>query len=107
MFENNNQKTQFGTWLLILRQRGVCSWLSRQKKTKTSRTPEYIYRVREINENPETSTRKRATQLGMARSSLRRILKKDLLPFPYKFQMVHEMSPQEQAKNLQPDCSYL
>ena len=67
-------------------------------RPKTSRTPENIDRDREsVNENPETSTRKRETQFRMARSSLRRITKKDLLLFPYKLQMVHEMSPQDPA----------
>lgn len=65
------------------------------------RTEENIGFVMEsILENSGTSTRKRATQLGMSRSSVRRILKKNLHMIPYKVQMVQELLPHDFQQRL-------
>lgn len=61
-------------------------------RPRSSRTAENIAAVaQDVEEDPGTSTRRRATQLGINRRSLRRILVKDLKMFPYKVQTVHQL----------------
>lgn len=73
----------------------------RTGRRRSVRTPENIERVRDsINDNPETSTRRRAAQLGMNRRSLQRILRTDLKLFPYKLQLVQRVSPADAQARL-------
>lgn len=51
-----------------------------------------------VTEDNQTSTRKRAMQLGLSRSSLQRILKKDLKMFPYKVQVAQHLQFQDYQK---------
>ena len=63
--------------------------LPRSGRPKT-RTEECIEQVRaSVEEDPQTSTRRRSSQLNMAHSSLYRILRMDLNLLPYKIQVVH------------------
>ena len=54
----------------------------------------------DVKENPQTSTRRRCTQLGISRRSLQRILVKDLKMFPYKVQTVHKLLPADRRTRL-------
>lgn len=68
---------------------------------RTIRSNENIQAVRDsVHEEPSTSTRKRATQLGISRRSLQRILVKDLKMYPYKIQMVHQLLPIDHQSRL-------
>ncbi|KAJ8962482.1 hypothetical protein NQ318_000870 [Aromia moschata] len=56
------------------------------------RTAERVAAVTQsVRENPRTSTRHRAQQLNVSRTSLRRILHKDLGLFAYKLQLTQEV----------------
>ncbi|KAJ8933605.1 hypothetical protein NQ318_002768 [Aromia moschata] len=60
---------------------------SRSGRPRSSRSVENIAAVAaDLEEDPQTSTRRRATQLGISRRSLQRILVTDLNMFPYKVQ---------------------
>jgi Helix-turn-helix domain (DUF4817) len=66
--------------------------VARRGRPRTSRSQENIAAVTEdVEESPGTSTRRRATQLGISRRSLQRILVKELKMFPYKVQTVHQL----------------
>ncbi|CAH2007407.1 unnamed protein product [Acanthoscelides obtectus] len=77
---------------------GSVSDLLRTVRPRLAFTGENIERVEEsFQEDLEPSTRRRSTQLGLSRTSLRRILK-HLRMFPYKIQMVHHLRPQDYAQ---------
>ncbi|KAL0832946.1 hypothetical protein ABMA28_001081 [Loxostege sticticalis] len=79
------------------------STLDRPKsgRPRKGRSAENIDAVREdVEECPETSTRRRATQLGISRRTLQRILVKDLKMFPYKTQMTHQLLPADHRARL-------
>ena len=68
-------------------QQGAVTDLPRTGRPRNVRTDENCKRVREsVEETATTSTRRRSTELGISRSSLRRILH-SLKLFPYKVQM--------------------
>lgn len=48
-----------------------------------------------VEECPETSTRQRATQLGISRRSIQRILAKELMKMFPKTQFVHQVLPKD------------
>nr|CAH7739143.1 unnamed protein product [Callosobruchus chinensis] len=59
--------------------------LPRSGRLRSTRSQDNIGRVRQsVVDNPKTSTRRRAVKLGLNRRSLQRILKADLLFYPYK-----------------------
>lgn len=61
-------------------------------RARPVRTPENIAAVaHSVGQNPSTSTRRRSQQLAISRTSLRRILHKDLGLFAYKVQMTQEL----------------
>ena len=66
-------------------------------KPKTVRTPENIAAVAvSVCETPSTSIRShRSQQLHISKTSLRRILHKDLGMMPHKVQLVQELKPSE------------
>lgn len=74
----------------------------RSGRPRSSRNSKIIGSVRKsVTEDPKTSTRKRCTQLGISRSSLRRILNKDLQMYPYKIQLVQNLNPNDYQLRLQ------
>ena len=82
-------------------QQGAVTDLPRTGRPRNVRTDENRERVREIvEETATTSTRRRSTELGISRSSLRRILH-SLQLFPYKVQMVQELKPADYEARLQ------
>ena len=75
---------------------GILIWFIDEKrdKPKTVCTPENIAAVAEsVCEAPSTSIHRRAQQLNILETLLRRILHKDLSMMPYKVQLVQELMP--------------
>ncbi|XP_069359553.1 histone-lysine N-methyltransferase SETMAR-like [Maniola hyperantus] len=63
---------------------------------RTSRSEENVQQVSaSVRRDPDLSTRKRSAELGLSRTSLRRILKLDLKLHPYKIQLVQELNPND------------
>lgn len=74
----------------------------RSGRPRTSRDPENVERVRaSVREQPSLSTRKRSSVLNVPRTSLNRILHKDLRLHPYKIQIVQALMPQDPGTRLQ------
>lgn len=70
-------------------------------RRRSARIGENIERVRvSVRQEPNISTRKRAAALNVSRSSLLRILHKDLHMHPYKLQLVQELQPRDHANRL-------
>ena len=62
-------------------------------QTKSARSQENIDAVRaSIGRSPRKSLRRRSQELGISRESIRRILVKDLLFYPYRIQIKHKLS---------------
>lgn len=67
-----------------------------RSRTRTVRTTENIAAVAQsVQEEPSTSTRHRSQELNISRTSLMRILHKDLGMTPYKVQLVQELKPHD------------
>lgn len=81
---------------------GRVSDLPGRGRGRSVRNEAVVEAVRQsVNEDPSVSTRRRSAQLGMSRTSLQRILKRDLKMFPYKIQMVQQLLPQDHQARLQ------
>lgn len=71
-------------------------------RPRLSRTEENVERVNQsVRVDPDLSIRKRASALNVHRSSLHRILRKDLKLQPYKIQLVQELKPQDPIQRLE------
>jgi len=80
------------------------STLGKQKsgRPRSSRTEENVERTNQsVRDDPDLSIRKRASALHVHRSSLHRILHKDLKLHPYKIQLVQELKPQDAIQRLE------
>ena len=67
-----------------------------------ARTAENIAAVRDsVAEEPSTSTRRRAQQLHLSRSSLMNIMHKDLHLHAYKVELTQELKPLDHSKRRQ------
>lgn len=65
-------------------------------RPRSIRTEETVNEVRtSVRRDPGLSTRKRSAELAIPRTSLRRILVKDLKLHPYKIQLVQELKPND------------
>ena len=70
-------------------------------RPKSVRTAEEIERVEDyFEENPSMSTRRATQELGIARSSLQRILKHDVKLFPYKIQIFQQLTSHDIERRL-------
>lgn len=68
----------------------------------SSTSPEEVTEVEEFfNENPTTSFRRASQSLGIARSTLHRIVRKKLNLYPYKIQLFQELSPVDIDRRLE------
>ena len=77
-----------------MKETGILIDKPKREKPKTVRTPENIAAVAEsVCEAPSTSIHRRSQQLNILKTSLSRILHKDLGMTPYKVQLVQEMKP--------------
>ncbi|XP_033222677.1 uncharacterized protein LOC117176532 [Belonocnema kinseyi] len=73
-----------------------------RERTRPVRSTKNIAAVAEsVREQPSTSTRHRSQQLAISRTSLMRILRKDLAMKPYKVQLVHQLKPIDHPNRLQ------
>lgn len=78
------------------RQYGTTADRPRSGRQRTSRNAENVSLVRDsVAESPETSSRRRGSQLHISARSLRRILKTDLKMFPYKIQLAQKLLPRD------------
>lgn len=70
-------------------------------RPRSRRSAENIAAVEaSVQADPRTSTRRRATQLGISRRTLQRILVKDLKMFPYKVQTVQQLLPADRQSRI-------
>lgn len=84
-----------------LEETGTTRDAARRGRPRSSRSAENIAAVAEdVMEAPSTSTRRRATQMGISRRSLQRILVQDLKMFPYKVQTVHQLLAADRQSRL-------
>ena len=80
---------------------GAVSDLPRSRRPKAVCMDANKERIREnVEQNPTTSTRKRSLQLGISRTSLKRVMK-SLDFYPYKVQLIQELKPQDFQPRLQ------
>ena len=73
-------------------------WSERPRSVPTKKNIEHMQAS--IQEEPEKSTRRLPGQLGVSRTSLRRILRADLHVYPYKVQLVQELKPIDYRERL-------
>jgi len=84
------------------RSQGSVTDLPRSGRPRTIQNVATIDLVKSsVAENATVSTRQRASQLGLSRTSLRRLMKDDLHLFPYKIQLVQELKPLDAEKRLE------
>ena len=84
------------------RETGSIADRPRTGRPRNVRTPQRIKAVRaRIRRNPRRSQRKMASQMGVSRSSIQRILKEDLGLTPYKRRKVHGLSTQQRRTRLE------
>ena len=73
-----------------------------RSRARPVRSIENIAAVAEsVRDNPSTSTRHRSQELNISRTSLQRILTKDLGLTPYKIQLVQELKPNDHPMRFQ------
>ena len=66
--------------------------------TRTARMPENIAKVSEaLSRSPRRSARRHASELGLNRESVRRILHTDVRFHPYKMQVVQQLNVRDYA----------
>lgn len=83
-------------WIKMFEETGSTVRIINAGRPKSVRTPETIRRVSEsIKENPRQSTRKRSQVLNVKRTTLRRILHRDLHLKAYKIQLTQELKPND------------
>lgn len=88
-------------WVAKFEETGSTLDKKRSGRPRTSRTEENIDIVlQSVRENPTQSTRKRSRILNVSRTSLQRILKKDLRLHPYKIQLVQELKDTDAIQRL-------
>ncbi|KAK0166333.1 hypothetical protein PV328_004759 [Microctonus aethiopoides] len=81
------------------RETGSISDLKHSGRPSTSRSAQNIDAVREsLAESPGTSIRHRCQELGISRSSLQRILTKDLHLHDYKIELTQELDPSDHTQ---------
>jgi len=89
--------TQFvNQFVKRIRQTGSLLDKATHSRARPVRSTENIAAVAQsVLEQPSTSTRHRSQNLNISRTSLRRILNKDLGMKPYKVQLVQELKPHD------------
>lgn len=83
-------------WVKKFEETGSTLNVKQAGAARTCRSEENVLRVSaSVRQNPDLSTRKRSAELGISRTSLRRILKSDLKLHPYKIQLVQKLKPND------------
>ncbi|KAL7723793.1 hypothetical protein ACLKA6_000408 [Drosophila palustris] len=81
---------------------GNVSNANHSSRQRTRRSDENIEAVRaSIEADPRTSSYHRSQELGIARTTLRRIIHGDLKVYPYKIQMAQKLNPDDYTRRLQ------
>lgn len=89
------------SWIRKFEETGTANKSKLKGPNRSVRTPENIERVRaSVEHSPKRSVRKRAQALRLGKSSLLRILHKDLNLHPYKIQIVQEIKPTDFPRRL-------
>ncbi|GBP12628.1 hypothetical protein EVAR_10284_1 [Eumeta japonica] len=89
-------------WVEKFEETGSTQEKPKSGRQRSSRTVENVDSVTQsVRDNPDLSIRKRAVALNVHRSSLFRILHKDLKLHPYKIQLVQELKPQDAGRRLE------
>lgn len=87
---------------------GSVSDRSRCGRLRSIRTEAVINIVSaDVAANPKSSIRKRSTQLSVSRSSLQRILRSELKLYPYKIQLIQEITANDPQQRLEYAESFL
>lgn len=88
-------------WVKKFEETGTTLEKPKSGRPRSSRTVENVERANEsVRDDPSLSIRKRASALNVHRSSLHRILHKDLKLHPYKIQLVQESKSQDAMQRL-------
>lgn len=88
--------------VIKFRDTGSVHDLGRPGRPQSIRTEEAVERVQtSVEEDQQTSIRRRSSELHIAKSSLHRILKADLGLFPYKVQVAHALQPDDCQRRLE------
>lgn len=101
IFGRQNAPNMSTVQRLIQKFEGTGSTVNRKVavRRRTTRSLENIAVVHEsVTENPQTSIRRRSQQLDISRSTLHRILTKDLHMHAYKMQLLQELKPQDHGQ---------
>lgn len=88
-------------WIKMFETTGSTIAIKSSGRPVSARTADIVQRVEHsVRENPQQSTRKRSQALNIKRTTLRRILKRDLHLKAYKIQLVQELKPQDANNRL-------
>lgn len=101
IFGRNNLPSRLTITRLVnkFEQYGIVTDKAVPHRVRRARTEQNIQIVRQsVAEEPTLSTRRRSQQLGIKRTSLQTILKKDLCLFPYKVQITQELRPRDHER---------
>lgn len=101
IFGRNNVPTKRTIYRVVndFEERGSVSDRPKHRPQRTARSAENITAAQEsVQNNPSTSIRRRAQELGLQRTSLATILHKDLHLFPFKIQLTQELLPQDHLR---------
>lgn len=101
IFGRNNVPTKRTIYRVVndFEERGSVGDRPKHGPQRTARSAENITAAQEsVQNNPSTSIRRRAQELGLQRTSLATILHKDLHLFPFKIQLTQELLPQDHLR---------
>lgn len=88
-------------WVAAFRTRGSVMKMKPPGPARSARTPENVERVlHAIQRSPRRSARRHAAELGLTKSTVKRILHKDLGFHPYKLLMVQELNARDYEQRL-------
>ena len=89
------------SWVAKFRDGRLCRRRPGSGRPRSLRSEAMVKKVAEsVQKSPERSLRHRAQSLGLKKSSLNSILKKDLNLRPYRIQIRHKLSPEDQRRRL-------
>ena len=106
-FNNFPQKFQIIRWVKKFKDTGILvkSTKKGQKSTSgrklTARLPKNVDAVRDsVGRSPKKSLLKRSQKLGLCRLSVRRVLKKEILLYPYRIQIKQTFTHGDMTKHV-------
>jgi hypothetical protein len=88
-------------WIKMFEATGSTVTITHRGRPVSARTADVVQQVKQsVRQNPQQSTRKRSQALDIKRTTLRRILKRDLHLKAYKIQLVQELKPHDANNRL-------